>query len=175
MNLAPHLAEMARNNAWSNRRLHAACALLTQDEFEAPRTGFFPTLQATLNHILVVDWYYLDGLEEAGQGLQTLVNPIPFTRMAELTVAQCNADERLIRFCESLDQSTLAREATLDRGDEGLTRELVSAILAHLFVHQIHHRGQAHAMLAGTRVEPPQLDEFFLEYDRVRRAGEAVT
>jgi uncharacterized damage-inducible protein DinB len=34
--------------------------------------------------------------------------------------------------------------------------------LLHLFLHQIHHRGQIHAMLSGTRVPPPQLDEFFL-------------
>ena len=172
MNLAVHFAEMARNNAWSNRRLHAACAQLSQAEFEAPRTSFFPTLQATLNHILVVDWYYLDGLEEAGRGLETQGNPIPHPRMAELGPAQREADQRLIRFCDALDRGVLTKEVTLDRGDEGLTRESVSAILAHLFVHQIHHRGQAHAMLAGTRVPPPQLDEWFLEYDRPRRAGE---
>ena len=40
-------------------------------------------------------------------------------------------------------------------------RDRVRRILAHLFEHQIHHRGQAHAMLADTRVKPPQLDEFF--------------
>ena len=27
------------------------------------RTGFFPSLAATLNHILVVDWFYVDALE----------------------------------------------------------------------------------------------------------------
>jgi len=48
----------------------------------------------------------------------------------------------------------------------------VHAVLAHLFVHQIHHRGQAHAMLSGTRVAPPQLDEFFLVWDAPRRAAE---
>jgi uncharacterized damage-inducible protein DinB len=172
MNLATHFAEMARNNAWSNRRLHAACARLGQDELEARRVSFFPTLQATLNHILVVDAFYLDGLEAGGRGLATLANEIPFPRMAELSAAQRESDARLVRFCESLDPAGLGREVILDRGDEGLTRESVSAVLAHLFVHQIHHRGQAHAMLAGTRVPPPQLDEFFLEYDRPRRASE---
>ena len=29
------------------------------------------------------------------------------------------------------------------------------------YQHQIHHRGQAHAMLSDTGVAPPQLDEFF--------------
>ena len=36
-----------------------------------------------------------------------------------------------------------------------------TSLLLHLFQHQVHHRGQAHAMLSATRVAPPQLDEFF--------------
>ncbi len=35
-------------------------------------------------------------------------------------------------------------------------------MIAHLLNHQVHHRGQAHAMLAGTHVKPPQLDEFLM-------------
>jgi uncharacterized damage-inducible protein DinB len=35
-------------------------------------------------------------------------------------------------------------------------------VVAHLLNHQVHHRGQAHAMLAGTAVAPPQLDEFLM-------------
>jgi hypothetical protein len=35
-------------------------------------------------------------------------------------------------------------------------------VLAHLFMHQTHHRGQVHAMLSGTSVKPPQLDEFLM-------------
>ena len=167
-------ARLARNNAWSNRRLHRACAQLSQADFEAPRTSFFPTLQATLNHIYTVDAYYLDGLEAGGRGLALVANPIPHPRMAELAAAQATLDARLIRLCDALDAAALEREVVLDRGDEGLTRERTHAVLAHLFVHQIHHRGQAHAMLSGTAVAPPQLDEFFLDYDLPRRAGETL-
>ncbi len=39
--------------------------------------------------------------------------------------------------------------------------ERADRLLLHLFQHQIHHRGQAHCMLSGTRIPPPQLDEFF--------------
>jgi uncharacterized damage-inducible protein DinB len=42
--------------------------------------------------------------------------------------------------------------------------------LMHLFLHSQHHRGQAHAMLSGTTVRPPQLDEFFMSDDAVTRA-----
>jgi len=43
--------------------------------------------------------------------------------------------------------------------------ERIGDILAHVFLHDIHHRGQVHAMLSGTSVPPPQLDEFLLDYD----------
>jgi uncharacterized damage-inducible protein DinB len=63
----------------------------------------------------------------------------------------------------------------MDRGDgEGVFEEPLPAVLAHLFVHQTHHRGQVHAMLAGTRIPPPQLDEFFLRYDEPRRREECA-
>ena len=39
--------------------------------------------------------------------------------------------------------------------------ERADRLLLHLFQHQTHHRGQAHAMLSGTSIPPPQLDEFF--------------
>jgi uncharacterized damage-inducible protein DinB len=48
----------------------------------------------------------------------------------------------------------------------------VEDVLLHLFTHQIHHRGQVHAMLAGTRVKPPQLDEFFMREELPLRASE---
>jgi uncharacterized damage-inducible protein DinB len=172
--LAAHFAQMARNGAWSNRRLHAACARLSQAELEATRTSFFPTLQKTLNHILIVDWYYLDGLENGGRGLSLLAEEIPYPRMPELMAAQRSADERLIAFCDALDDAKLETSVLLDRGHEGITGEFVQAVLAHLFVHQIHHRGQAHAMLAGTSVAPPQLDEFFLDYDASRRENDPI-
>jgi len=54
----------------------------------------------------------------------------------------------------------------------GIQDENATRLLAHLFQHQIHHRGQAHAMLAGTPVKPPQLDEFFCANEAHLRAAE---
>ena len=44
--------------------------------------------------------------------------------------------------------------------------------MAHLFMHQTHHRGQAHAMLAGTAVKPPQLDDFIMLGDDKHRVAD---
>jgi hypothetical protein len=55
MNLLDHLRRMAGNNRWSNDRLHRAVLSLKPGEFEAPRISFFPSIKATLNHIVAVD------------------------------------------------------------------------------------------------------------------------
>lgn len=172
MDASNHFRVMARNNAWSNHRLLRACEALSQEDFEAKRVSFFPSLQRTLNHILVVDQYYLDGLEQGGRGLKVIESEVPFPRLADLTVAQKATDTRLIRYCDGLDEGGLERVIAIDRGEDGLTQEAVHAVLSHLFVHQIHHRGQAHAMLSGTRIDPPQLDEFLLAWDAPRRKQE---
>ena len=160
------LRRQARNNAWSNHRLLTACERLASGEFEATRVSFFPSIQKTLNHILIVDWYYLDGLEQGGRGPAVYADELPFPRLADLAAAQRACDQRLMRFCDDLGEADLVRSLALDRGEHGVTHESVHAVLSHLFAHQIHHRGQVHAMLAGTTVPPPQLDEFFLDFDR---------
>jgi len=166
MKLIEHFRDMALNNAWSNNRLLAACGQLTDAAFAAERVSFFPSLRATLNHILIVDWYYLDALTGGGKGYAIFDEEIPYPKLPDLAKAQREADRQLVDFCAGLRESDLLRRVALDRAERGIREETVASVLPHVFVHQIHHRGQAHAMLSGTSVKPPQLDEFFLFEDR---------
>jgi uncharacterized damage-inducible protein DinB len=165
------LRSMAYNNAWANHRLLSACASLTQAEFEAPRTSFFPSIQATLNHILVVDRFYIDALEGGTLGPAAWTNPVPCPTLAELRPAQFAVDRRLIAWCNSMDEAGPERIICVHR-ETRVQSERADRLLLHLFQHQIHHRGQAHAMLSGTRVSPPQLDEFFPVGEAPLRAHE---
>ena len=161
----------AYNNAWANHRLLGACAGLSQGEFEAARTGFFPSLQATLNHIYVIDLFYVDALEGGWLGPAAWENPVPLPAVAGLSQAQASMDRRLIGVCNALTPGLLDAEVRINRGSS-VQVERRDRLLMHLFQHQIHHRGQAHAMLSGTRIEPPQLDEFFSIADAPLRASE---
>ena len=165
------LRAMAYNNAWANHRLLSACAGLSQAEFEAPRTGFFPSIQATLNHILTVDWFYVDALEGGTLGPAAWANPVPCRTTSELHPAQAAVDRRLIAWCNALDESGPDQIVRVHR-ETRVQTERADRLLLHLFQHQIHHRGQAHAMLSGTRVPPPQLDEFFAVGEAPLRAAE---
>ena len=59
-------------------------------------------------------------------------------------------------------------------GADRIQTETMADTLMHLFLHSQHHRGQAHAMLSGTSVPPPQLDEFFMADDAAARAEDVA-
>ncbi|HEY5952109.1 MAG TPA: DinB family protein [Kofleriaceae bacterium] len=163
------LVRIAHNNAWANLRLHRAVGELDDAEYRATRTSFFPSLHLTLAHILFVDLYYVDALESGGR-------PVPWDEyaaferdgtFADLRARQREVDMRLIA-CAAGDP---ADEICMQRRDRVQT-DRRDNVLLHLFEHQLHHRGQAHAMLSGTRVKPPQLDEFFLRDELPLREAE---
>jgi uncharacterized damage-inducible protein DinB len=131
----------AHNNAWANHRLLEACANLSQEEFEAERTGFFPSLQKTLNHIYVVDLFYVDALEGGALGPKAWENHLPCPSVAELKRAQASVDKRLIAVCNTLTPVLLGDIVRVNR-DTRVQTERRDRLLMHLFQHQIHHRGQ---------------------------------
>ena len=161
----------AYNNAWANHRLLTACAALSQLEFEAHRTGFFPSLQRTLNHIYVIDLFYIDALEGGWLGPAAWTNEVPYPSLSELKRAQAAMDKRLLAICDALTPELLDGFVRIRR-DTRVQTERRDRLLMHLFQHQIHHRGQAHAMLSETAVAPPQLDEFFAEGEAPLRDAE---
>jgi uncharacterized damage-inducible protein DinB len=176
--LAQHFATEAYNNAWANHRLLRACAQLSREEFAARRTSFFPSIKATLNHILTVDWFYVEILERSLAGQPPHENARrhfevaePFDECAALAREQRACDLRLIALCNALTDARLDEVVRMPRR-AGEQRDRARRILAHLFQHQIHHRGQAHAMLAGTSVKPPPLDEFYCTGEAELRAGD---
>jgi uncharacterized damage-inducible protein DinB len=162
MNALDLILGFAENNAWANLRIYSACSALSDSDRRAMRTSFFPTIHATLTHIALVDEYYLDALQGGGKGRAVFANEDPFDTFDDLMEAQRALDQRLVAHVRQLKGETdLDAVASLERQDHVQT-ERVGDVLLHLFQHQVHHRGQVHAMLAGTSVAPPQLDEFFL-------------
>ncbi|MGM8932103.1 DinB family protein [Salinicola halophyticus] len=169
-----YFRQQAYCNLWSNHRLLKACARLPENAFQARRSSFFPSIHATLNHILIVDAYYIDALEGGTLGQRAFDDERPYSRVDTLWPAQETLDRRLIAICNALDDAQLTADIALERADR---RQLEPAhrVLAHLFVHQTHHRGQVHAMLSETDVAPPQLDEFFMREEAPLRREEFAT
>ena len=162
--------EFAINNRYANRTLHEAIAGMDQAAFTARRPGFFPSLSKTLNHIRKVDAFYLGALNGAGTGRAVYALP-DIEDVNALAEEQSRLDMALMNFCDG--DIDLDRCMAVERPG-AQTQERVGALLPHLFQHQIHHRGQAHVQVGEAGTAPPQLDDFFLEWERAPIAQDCI-
>lgn len=174
MRVSDQLRIQAHANRLANHRLHGAMVTLGDADFHAPRVSFFPSLAETLDHILVVDLYYVGALHREAELAMLWERFVPSKTLAGLVARQRASDERLIAFCDGLDDTGCDTIVDMDRGTH-VQRDRAGHVLAHLFMHQTHHRGQVHAMLSGTAVAPPQLDEFLMPSDARFRVADMAT
>jgi uncharacterized damage-inducible protein DinB len=162
----------ARANRLANLRLHTAMAQLPAAELHAPRVGFFPSLLATLNHILAVDLYYIAVLHTEPGARELWTAFVPPETLSVLAERQRVSDERLIDWLLAANEADLDRPVHMPRAQDLIQTDAAAHLLQHLFAHQTHHRGQVHAMLSGTVVAPPQLDEFLMPSEPHLRTAE---
>ena len=162
--------EFAVNNCYANRTLYEAIAGMDQATFTESRPGFFSSLSKTLNHIRKVDAFYLGALNgtDIGRGVYALPDIEDVQALAE---EQSRLDMDLVNFCDG--DIDLDRCMAVERPGTQ-TQERIGALLPHLFQHQIHHRGQAHVQMSDAGIAPPQLDDFFLEWERAPIAQDCI-
>jgi uncharacterized damage-inducible protein DinB len=172
LDLPRALRIQAHANRLANKRLQGALANLSTAELHAPRTSFSPSVIGTLNHLLAVDLYYIAALHGEPDMAARYERFAPHDELAPYASAQDVSDRRLIAFCDRLDAAGVNAEVAMDRGAGRVQRDLAGHVLAHLFMHQTHHRGQIHSMLSGTAVKPPQLDEFLMPSDAKFRVAD---
>jgi uncharacterized damage-inducible protein DinB len=150
--------QFADYNHWANRRLYGA-ALAMPDEAYRRWTGvFFGSLHGTLNHLLLTDRVWLKRLTGEGEHPNRL-DAILFEELKDLLRARLAEDARLKRVIGGYSEADLGEAVSYQTMSGQPQRQKLQDILLHLFNHQTHHRGQAHAccsIVAGQ--EPPSLD-----------------
>src|SRR6266404_4489618 len=156
--------QLAEYNHWANARLYAAALDLSDQAYRLHIGVFFSSLHGTLNHLLLTDRIWLKRLTGEGEHPHRL-DAILFEYRKDLLCARMAEDARLIKVINGYTDAEL-REAVAYQTTSGKAyRQPLEDILSHLFNHQTHHRGQAHAccsILTGT--EPPSLD--LLQFQR---------
>ena len=168
-----HFQRMAAYNRWANARLYDAAGKLSPAELAAPRSGFFPSLMKTLNHILVGDTIWLGRLDGKGSPGVTKLDQTLHAEFAALNAARSVTDDRIIAFVEGLAPERLWQDLVYRTTTGEPMQTPVGQVLAHVFNHQTHHRGQAHAMLSSTEIAPPPLDliYFLREHSDIAKKG----
>jgi uncharacterized damage-inducible protein DinB len=155
-----YFAMLARYNGWANRRLYDAAAKLPDADYRAERGAFFGSVHRTLNHLLVTDRIWMRRLSGEGP-TYTALDIVLHEELASLRSERESEDQRIVGFVDGLDDTALAGSVTYRTitAPQEITQPLGPALL-HLFNHQTHHRGQAHALLSGIggRDAAPSLD-----------------
>jgi uncharacterized damage-inducible protein DinB len=161
-----HFTMMADYNAWANGRLYGMARQLPDEQYRRDVGAYFKSLHGTLNHIMVADLIWMHRLTGAGDHPKHL-NEIVFDDLPSLLAARQQEDKRIITYVDSLSDAQLAETWDYRTLDGTLQRQPRRETLAHLFNHQTHHRGQAHAILTvlGVR-EPKGLDLLLMQRER---------
>ena len=138
---------LARHNRWMNERMYAAASAMTDEERKRDRGAFFGSIHRTLNHILWGDRMWLGRFTG-----EPFAVPAYGTDMhadfADLAREREVADTRLLDWAGNLTPAWLEGTLTYRRSSDGRQCSLPMWIAAtHLFLHAVHHRGQATTLL----------------------------
>ena len=152
------LETLAAYNSWANSRLYEAASALGPERFGEDRGVFFRSMSGTLNHLLAADRIWMRRFTGGGEAPDRL-DAILFEAFESLHEARRGEDTRIETYVASLDEARLAapfRYTPITNPVEVSGR--LGPALFHLFNHQTHHRGQAHAVLTGFGLPAPGLD-----------------
>jgi uncharacterized damage-inducible protein DinB len=150
--------QLADYNHWANRWLYAAALKMPDELYRRPTGVFFGSLHGTLNHLLLTDRIWLKRLTGEGDHPHRL-NAILFEDRKDLLRARMAEDARLTKVISGYTEASLSETVSYQTTSGRPYQQPLADILLHLFNHQTHHRGQAHAccsILSGN--EPPSLD-----------------
>ncbi len=150
--------QLAGYNHWANRRLYDAALKMPDEHYRRPTGVFFGSLHGTLNHLLLTDRVWLKRLTGEGEHPARL-NAILHEDLKDLVRARMTEDARLIKVIGGYSAADLGNTVSYQTMSGAPQQQPLRDILLHLFNHQTHHRGHAHACCSiVTGTEPLSLD-----------------
>jgi len=149
-----HYELMADYNRWMDRKLYEVCSRIPDDERKKDMGAFFKSIHGTLNHIYYGDTAWLERLRDNKFAPRTLGVDI-FEDFKDLRAAQEKIDLELIEWAKTLSRDYLDSEYEYISNVDGISRTLPRWILvAHMFNHQTHHRGQLTTLIMQLGIDP---------------------
>ncbi|MDO1581709.1 DinB family protein [Rhizobium oryzicola] len=144
-----HFQMFADYNRWANHCIYEACSALTEDEYHRDMGAFFGSAHKTLSHLLTADRIWLKRFTGIGDAPASL-NAEPFESFEALRAARESEDQRIIDWVDNLTPDHLSAIISYSPITmPGKIEQPLASLLAHVFNHQTHHRGQVHTILTA--------------------------
>jgi uncharacterized damage-inducible protein DinB len=142
---------MAAYNGMMNTRLYAAAAALTDPARRMDRGAFWHSIHGTFSHLLWADTMWMSRFAGSNKPTRGLAeSDQEYGDFAAMAEARAATDAAIIVWAATLEAAWLSRNQTWFSA--AAQREMTASrhlLLMHVFNHQTHHRGQAHAMLTA--------------------------
>lgn len=169
MSMISQFQLLAEYNRLMNARLYDAASRLTDSELRADRGAFFKSVLGTLNHILVGDIIWLKRLskhpssEIALRYVTTVDRPksldaILFSDLRQLRDQRITVDDVIVQWIGSLSEADLEGSVTYESMAGVRFDKPFASLINHLFLHQVHHRGQVTTLLSQYGVDFGETD-----------------
>lgn len=143
------MIQMARYNAWANRRIVGALQALDNARLDAELRSSFPSLRKTVTHLRAAERVWMDrlALVESPVWLGGDFGP----SFPELCVQWLAVSDELARFAEKqYNDKALLHVVEYRDLKKALHKTPVFAVLQHVFNHSTYHRGQLVTMMRAT-------------------------
>ena len=165
-----HFNMFAAYNHWANQRLFDAAAEMSPEEYRQDCNVAFQSMRGTLNHILIGDTVWMGRFQNTEHNVAGL-DAVLHEDRDELLDARQQMDQRISDYVAGLEAAELEEDFTYSpiTLPDPVTMKLGIA-LSHMFNHQTHHRGQAHAILTRLKGKAPPLDLIYYVVEQ-QKAG----
>ena len=162
-----YVRRMARYNRWQNANLYGVAASLPDAERRRERGAFFGSVHNTLGHLLWGDQLWMSrfaGTPRPASVVLGSVSPYPdfvslYPDWDELKRTRAAFDDTIIAWADEIEAKWL--ESDLTYYSVSAKRDITGTrwmLVAHMFNHQTHHRGQVHCMLTQAGGRPHDTD-----------------
>jgi len=167
--------ELLRYNTWANMQVLTAVARLDSSQFTSHLGGSFPSVQATLTHIVWAEWLWLERWQDRSPKRE--FQPEEFPSVPDLRARWREIQAAQEAFAASLAPEQLERVGRYTNANGEVWEYVLWRQVYHLVNHSTYHRGQVTNMLRLLGAQPPPTD-FLVFWDEggeeaVERGNEA--
>ncbi len=163
---AADVRDLSAYTDWATGRVLAAAAALDDDAWASDLGGSFPSLGATLAHLLSAEWVWL----KRWQGERPTARPawVEAPSPDALRAALADVERQRAALLDGLSDADLDAPLTYTLFSGAVQTLPLRDVLVHVVNHATYHRGQIASMLRRLGAVPPATD--YLVYAIERRA-----
>jgi len=148
--------ELFDYGSWAAARVFSAAEALTEEQLEAPATSSFPSVSATLAHIVGAEWIWLRRWLGDSPTSAPVWGGKP--NLTDLKVQLAAVEAERASFLAQLTDADLERVVSYRGSDGQAFSHSLGHLMRHVVNHSTYHRGQFATLLRQLGHTPPNTD-----------------